>query len=205
MKTSIILELNAKDKLEGIGNKASNLLKLLEYGALVPKTWVVPFNLRTQYAADPETRQSLQAEIDSLFNDNGTYAVRSSSNLEDSSQYTFAGLFKTLLNVSKAGLFGAIESVWDTADSELVKSYVQRHNLASQEVEIGVIIQEMVTPMISGVLFSRNPITGANEVVIEAVRGEGTKLVQDGITPSRYVNKAGKWTGLPEENQYRWM
>lgn len=201
MKTFIILELNPKEKLEGIGNKASNLQKLLGYGALVPKTWVVPTSVRSLCAADPGIRHNLQAEINALFNNYGTYAVRSSSNLEDSSHYTFAGLFRTLLNVPKDGLVGAIESVWETTDSELVKSYVQRHNLTGQQVEIGVIVQEMVTPVISGVLFSRNPITGANEVVIEAVKGEGTRLVQDGITPSRFVNKAGKWTGLPEENQ----
>ncbi len=52
---------------------------------------------------------------------------------------------------------------------------------------MAVIIQEMVPPKWSGVVFSQNPMTGANELIMEIVPGEGTALVQNGITPERWV------------------
>jgi pyruvate,water dikinase len=60
-----------------------------------------------------------------------------------------------------------------------------------------VIIQEMVTPVFSGVAFSRNPTTGLDETVVEVVPGRGDALVQDGVTPERWVEKWGGWLVRP--------
>jgi pyruvate,water dikinase len=62
---------------------------------------------------------------------------------------------------------------------------------------MAVIIQEMVSAQVSGVAFSKNPITGLDEVLVEAVRGTGEALVQDGVTPQRWVSKWGTWTEFP--------
>ncbi len=64
---------------------------------------------------------------------------------------------------------------------------------------MAVIIQEMVPSKVSGVAFSKNPYTGLDEVLVEAVRGSGELLVQEGITPQRWVNKWGTWTSIPED------
>jgi pyruvate,water dikinase len=45
----------------------------------------------------------------------------------------------------------------------------------------------MVPQVLSGVAFSINPLTGASEVVVEAVKGSGEALVQQGMTPMRWV------------------
>ena len=45
---------------------------------------------------------------------------------------------------------------------------------------------------------SRNPVTGASEIVVEAVLGFGDALVQGGITPQRWVNKWGVWLAKPD-------
>ena len=55
---------------------------------------------------------------------------------------------------------------------------------------MSVIIQEMIAPEISGVSFSRHPIAGLDEVIVEAVKGTGDRLVQDGIDPLRWAWKA---------------
>ncbi len=57
---------------------------------------------------------------------------------------------------------------------------------------MAVIIQDMIDPVLSGVSFSKNPITGLDEIVVEAVQGSGTALVQAGVTPFRWVNKWGQ-------------
>jgi pyruvate,water dikinase len=49
------------------------------------------------------------------------------------------------------------------------------------------------------VAFSRNPITGLDEVVVEAVAGRGDALVQEGVTPARWVHKWGAWLEQPTD------
>jgi pyruvate,water dikinase len=51
------------------------------------------------------------------------------------------------------------------------------------------------------VSFSRNPLTGENEVVVEAMPGRGDRFLQDGATPQRWVNGHGKWIKQPEETE----
>ena len=58
---------------------------------------------------------------------------------------------------------------------------------------MSVIIQEMVRPLWSGVAFSINPVTGRNEFVIEAVKGSGVQLVQDGVRPFRWTWHQHSW------------
>ncbi len=43
-------------------------------------------------------------------------------------------------------------------------------------------------------------MTGLDEIVVEAVPGSGEALVQDGITPSRWVNRWGQWLAQPEND-----
>ncbi len=66
---------------------------------------------------------------------------------------------------------------------------------------MAVIIQEMVTPVISGIAFSRNPTTGADEIVVEAIHGSGENLAQCGHTPRRWINKWGEWIARPEDDE----
>lgn len=64
---------------------------------------------------------------------------------------------------------------------------------------MGVVIQEMVPAVYAGVALSRNPVTGADEVIVEAVEGLGESLVQGGVTPYRWVNKWGTWLAKPQK------
>jgi pyruvate,water dikinase len=62
---------------------------------------------------------------------------------------------------------------------------------------MGVIVQEMVDPIASGVVFSRDPMTGLSEVVIEAVAGRGDALVGEGTTPQRWRFRWGDCIDSP--------
>jgi phosphoenolpyruvate synthase/pyruvate phosphate dikinase len=66
---------------------------------------------------------------------------------------------------------------------------------------MAALIQEMVSPVVSGVAFSKNPLTGLNEVVVEAVQGSGDLLVRKGVTPERWVFSRGQWLAQPEQPQ----
>ena len=93
----------------------------------------------------------------------------------------------------------AIWSIWATTRSLGVQAYLKKSAIDPDTLKMAVIIQEMVPPVVSGVSFSKNPMTGLDEIVVEAVKGSGEALVQDGVTPRRWINKWGVWVVQPEQ------
>ncbi|MFO7695572.1 MAG: PEP/pyruvate-binding domain-containing protein [Anaerolineae bacterium] len=201
MSGSLLLELNGRGRDEGIGNKAQGLRRLIALKARVPATWVVPWEGHARYlAGDAQLESELSALLAATVDPDRAYAVRSSTNCEDSGHASFAGLFCTVLGAQGIpGLLAAIHNVWESARSPMVDAYLSRRNLGGDDLRMAVIVQEMVAPAYSGVLFSQNPMTGLHEIVIEAVEGEGTALVQDGCTPDRWVYRGGGWVAQPDE------
>jgi pyruvate,water dikinase len=52
---------------------------------------------------------------------------------------------------------------------------------------VGVVVQRMVEPDCAGVMFTRNPINGSDERVIEASWGLGEAVVAGLVEPDNYV------------------
>ena len=186
-----------------IGNKALNLYRLWQKKFNIPRTYICTWNAYLDYQRlGQDVVDSLSKELEQTISPGRLYAVRSSANLEDSGYQSFAGQFTSLLNVRDVGLIAqAVQSVWDTAQAEGVQIYLQRSMQPVPQLLMAVIIQEMVEPVLSGVSFSRNPITGVEETIVEAVRGAGTQLVQSGITPMRWVSRWGTLMEKPGDEQ----
>jgi pyruvate, water dikinase len=55
-----------------------------------------------------------------------------------------------------------------------------------REPRMGIVVQELVEADTAGVLFSRNPMTGSDELVIEAAWGLGESVVAGLVTPDRF-------------------
>ena len=199
----MMVKLTAKYISPWIGNKAINLRRLAERGFRVPQTWVIPWEAYQRFRAGEKTAvlEELRREIAQNLDLGTSYAVRSSANIEDDLHLSFAGQFKTLLNVKGVdAIVEAVEQIWESVNSETAHAYQTKVTLQDKPLYMAVIIQKMVAAVYSGVAFSCNPLTGLNEVVIEAVKGEGTQLVQDGITPLRWVEKYGRWLEQPAQN-----
>ena len=146
-----------------------------------------------------KVNDKIKSELSEKLDPSKHYAIRSSANIEDGTNYSCAGQFKSILNVTGIeNILTAIESIWSSTCSEGVKTYLKKIGADSHSLRMAVIIQEMVHPGISGVTFSRNPMTGMDEIIVEATMGNGENLVQNGITPERWVNKWGEWTVKPE-------
>ena len=164
---------------KGVGGKAINLLRLEEMGVEVPTWVVIPQEvLLKQLPTHPEREEinryfqnltvppELIAQLAQHFgNDHQTktFAVRSSAIDEDGSQFSFAGQFETFLHVTFAEIEEKIKAIWRSVVSARVLKYREENNLPLQ-FGIGVIVQEMITPEVSGVAFGMNPVSGPQTI-----------------------------------------
>jgi len=184
-----------------IGTKAEHLRFLMSKGFQAPATFVCSWDAYLRYRdGDSDVVSDVKAELLAKLDLTRHYAVRSSANVEDTFDRSFAGQFLTILNVHGAdGLVDAIESVWRSTQAPGVRAYLAKSDVEPDRLSMAVIVQQMVPAAVSGVAFSKNPMTGMDEIVVEAVRGSGELLVQEGVTPARWVNKWGAWILESEE------
>ena len=105
---------------------------------------------------------------------------------------SFAGQQATFLNVKGVkDLLEAVKKCWASLFEPRAIFYRAKHNI--ERSSISVIIQRMVNSDKSGVMFTINPTTGENNIVIEACWGLGETIVQGEVEPDRYiVSKDGK-------------
>lgn len=133
-------------------------------------------------AGDAEARERVRAAVARL---PGPWAVRSSAVGEDSAGASFAGQHATILGVQPGAVFDAIASVHASGHTEAARAYRTKMGIGG-EPRMGVVIQTLLRPDISGVLFSRDPQAARDGRVIEATWGLGEALVSGLVTPDRY-------------------
>jgi phosphohistidine swiveling domain-containing protein len=131
---------------------------------------------------DAAARQRIAAATQHLAR---PWAVRSSAIGEDSAQASFAGQHATLLGVDADELFDAIARVFASAHTDSALGYRKRMGVAGTP-RMGVVIQTLLRPDISGVLFSRDPTAAREGRLVEATWGLGEALVSGIVTPDRY-------------------
>jgi phosphoenolpyruvate synthase/pyruvate phosphate dikinase len=113
-------------------------------------------------------------------------AVRSSAVDEDGADASFAGQHLTLLNVRTADdVDAALRDIWWSANSDSAITYRKRVGLFTRP-SIAVVIQSLLAPDSAGVMFTQNPINGADERVIEASWGLGEVVVAGRVIPDHF-------------------
>ncbi len=123
----------------------------------------------------------------------GPLAVRSSAVDEDGAAASFAGQHLTLLNVpSVERLRSAVSEIWWSANSDSAITYRQRVGLFTRP-SVGVVVQALLNPDAAGVLFTKNPVTGDDERVIEASWGLGEAVVAGLVIPDHFrIDRSGR-------------
>jgi pyruvate, water dikinase len=113
-------------------------------------------------------------------------AVRSSAVGEDSDDASFAGQHLTCLNVrSPAEVVAAAREIHRSAHDGAALAYRARLGV-DEPPRVAVVLQELVDADCAGVLFTRNPLDGAEEFVVEAAWGLGEAVVAGLVTPDRF-------------------
>lgn len=131
-----------------------------------------------------------------------TIAVRSSAHDEDSAIHSFAGQLSSYLYVdSFERTVRHIRDVWASAYSERGLHYRTTNKLETLNIKVSVILQVMIDPDKSGVLFTCNPIDGTNDkVVINSVYGVGEGLVSGILDADTYITKKDHKLNILETN-----
>ena len=116
------------------------------------------------------------------------YAVRSSATAEDLPTASFAGQQDTYLNiVGSAAILQHISRCWASLFTERAVTYRLRNGLDSRKVSMAVVVQRMLFPQVSGILFTADPVTGNRKVAsVEASFGLGEALVSGLVNPDVY-------------------
>ena len=131
------------------------------------------------------------------------YAVRSSSNIEDGENDSFAGQFDTYLNVEKKELNTKIIMCFKSLYNENVLDYVIKKKIDIKDLKMNVIIQKMVQSEYSGIIFTANPQGILNESVIVVGKGLGENVVSDKVkTTSYFYNLNDNLYYYEGENDY---
>jgi pyruvate,water dikinase len=115
-------------------------------------------------------------------------AVRSSATAEDLESASFAGLQETYLNVTGTeAVLEAVRKCWGSLFTPRVLVYRAHKGFDHRGVRLAVLIQKMVESSVSGILFTRDPNTGENHMIVEAGYGLGEAIVGGEVTPDHYV------------------
>jgi Pyruvate phosphate dikinase, AMP/ATP-binding domain/Cyclic nucleotide-binding domain len=121
------------------------------------------------------------------------FAVRSSAVDEDGAAASFAGQHITVLNVhSTADVPGTVREVWWSANSDSAITYRQKVGMFTRP-SVGVVVQTLLNPTAAGVMFTENPVTGADERLIEASWGLGEAVVAGLVIPDHFrLDRSGQ-------------
>jgi len=183
----MIVELHSVEH-EEYGGKALELGRALRVGLPVPAGLALaPAFVERVVLGDSGIRARLSEASAAL----GPLAVRSSAIGEDGASASFAGQHATLLNVrTAAALLDAVVNVYESARSPAALAYRRRMGIMS-EPRMGVVLQKLVLAESAGILFTRHPMTGADERVIEGSFGLGEAVVSGLVTPDRFRLERG--------------
>jgi pyruvate,water dikinase len=173
------------------GSKAVGLGQALRDGLPVPPGVALAGDVVDAVAASDE--HAMRQVIEAVRPLGGPLAVRSSAVDEDGVEASFAGQHLTLLNVPGADeLTSALSEIWWSANSDSAITYRQRVGLFTRP-SVGVVVQVLVSPTAAGVMFTTNPVTGADERVIEASWGLGEAVVAGRVIPDHFrLGRAGE-------------
>ncbi|MBB6214194.1 pyruvate,water dikinase [Anaerosolibacter carboniphilus] len=146
---------------------------------------------------EAEIAKDIEGEITrylSKLDERYAYAVRSSATAEDLPLASFAGQQDTYLNImGKAVIFQHIRKCWASLFTDRAVTYRIQNGFDHRKVYLSVVIQRMVFPQASGIMFTADPVTFNRKVLsIDASFGLGEALVSGLVNADIYKVREGR-------------
>jgi len=122
------------------------------------------------------------------FDERDAFAVRSSATAEDLPTASFAGQQDTYLNIiGKEEILKYISKCWASLFTDRAVIYRVQNGFDHRQVSLSVIIQKMVFPQASGILFTADPVTSNRKALsIDAGFGLGEAFVSGLVSADNY-------------------
>ena len=170
---------------EQYGSKAYWINWLYENRYKVPNTLFIPHSVENEVF-----EKKMQFILKSSNFNTCKLAIRSSSTVEDSLKESNAGIFMSFLG--------------EMSYSDIVENYykVKESQFKVPNSKMGVIIQELVDAVISGVIFSSDPSTcSKKKVLISYISGLADNLVSGKVNSTDItINLDSDFTDLDDDN-----
>jgi pyruvate,water dikinase len=190
-----------------LGNKARNILLLHEMGFPVAKSWIIESNypvslLRIEglyrngvslshfkkvrhfflNEISNDAKLVIYSELCNCLEPYASYAIRSSSCLEDDHEHTYAGLYTTFLNVKKKmNIINCILKIWGDCFSEKVYEMCLLNGIKKVN-PCAILIQKMISTNIGGVALGFD-----NKAYICAAYGQTKGIVDGNIASDKWI------------------
>lgn len=149
-----------------------------------------------EFILNYELPSELRNDIEEIISDRkGNFILRSACLDEDSSNYSFAGIYKSVPDLTSPEEIGeAIKEVWASLWTE--QAFIYRRERGITPVgKMSLILQKQVNSAFSGVIFTKNPSAGEKEFVINVSSGMCEDIVSGKNKPSLLVLEVAEEEG----------
>lgn len=174
------------------GGKGWQLGTLAQLGAPVPPGFVIDSGVEIGRQHGDELSASLVAALGRELEQRGwvdtPLVVRSSASGEDSANASFAGIYRSHLNVrGHTALVEAVRSVLDSTWDSAAAAYRERLGLEDKPSAMAVVVMPLLSAVASGIAFTCDPISGReDQLLIHAHWGLGESLVNGLVEADEY-------------------
>ncbi|MEV2264973.1 PEP/pyruvate-binding domain-containing protein [Nonomuraea africana] len=183
LEVAVDLKSEQRYTVNEVGAKAANLMEINKI-AKIAEGFVV-----TSHAArnidDEAVQEAVLARVAAMKCDR--IVIRSSHESEDSRAGSYAGLFESYVDVDAGDSDTVIRLARSVYRSQKANS-IDKYGAA--EGDMSVIVQEMISADISGVILTSHPSDGYDYMLLEYVVGDLCYLMQGDVTPLiSYIRK----------------
>jgi len=187
-----------------VGTKAFNLSQLGKNGFKIADGIVVGIEIYEYFVKTGKIKNfdSIIQEVKTFSNDKTHLIVRSSANFEDGDTLSFAGIFESFLKVSISEIKDAILKIYASVSSPKALEYFEKNGINIEQIKMSILIQEYIDPLVSGVCFTKNPLTFEDQFVIEYVVGSNQKFVSGIEKSKKLVVEKKENIEINSENNY---
>ncbi len=185
------------NNVDKYGGKAVYLHKLVKHSFSVPFGIVIPSNLFQDYkneTLEESTFDNVVEQISNIFlKNNKRFIFRSSANIENSDEYSSAGVFSSFIYDSRISIKEHIKKVWGSSQDVYSNNYFDLIEIDKDNFMMGIIVQEYVEGNLTLLIQSYDIINDRLQLLLEYTTN-GVSCIVDGTINADllYINYEGQ-------------